>query len=97
MSRLPCLLLLAFCLAGPAAAGPWRADAGNVTGWQLMTPAERVEHQRRLRSFTRYADCRAYLDAHHAEMAARARAAGVVLQPRAQSACEQLRARGRLE
>lgn len=32
-----------------AAAGPWRAHEGNSPGWRLLTPAERVEHQRRLR------------------------------------------------
>lgn len=96
MKRAPLLLILAL-LAPSAAAGPWRAEEGNVSGWQLMSPAERVEHQRRLRGFTRYEDCRAYQEAHHAAMAARAGAAGVVLTPRAQTACDQLRARGRLK
>lgn len=93
-SLLPLLLLLA---AGTCAAGPWRADAHNSYGWQFMTPDERVEHQRRIRSFTRYEDCKAYQTAHHAQLAERARKAGVVLVPKTESVCERLRDSGRLK
>lgn len=91
--RVACLALLAeACLAGP-----WRASAHNSAGWQLMNPEERIEHQRRMRSFNSYEECRAYQAAHHARMAERARQAGVVLEQREDSGCEQLHARGRLE
>lgn len=93
----PFCLMVLLAVQLPVHAGPWRAGEQNVYGWQLMTPDERIEHQRRLRSFTSYDDCRAYQQAHHAEMAERARAAGVVLSPRRQSACEQLRAQERLQ
>lgn len=93
----PLCLLLLLAVHVPVLAGPWRAAERNVYGWKLMTPDERVEHQRRLRGFTAYEDCRAYQAAHHAEMAERARAAGVVLTPRRQAACEELRAQGRLQ
>lgn len=79
-----------------ACAGPWHADARNSAGWQFMTPAERVEHQRRMRQFETYEACKAYQAEHHALMEERARKAGVTLKPRAESGCDQLRARGRL-
>ena len=47
-----------------------------------MSPAERIEHQRRLRSFTDYEACRAYQQAHHAQMEARAQTSGRSLRPR---------------
>lgn len=87
-------LLLA---AAPCAAGPWRADAHNSYGWQFMTPDERVEHQRRIRSFTSYAECKAYQAEHHAQLEERARQAGVTLTPKTESVCETLRAEGRLK
>lgn len=90
------LLLLLLLASGTLIAGPWRAAEPNSHGWQFMTPEERVEHQRRMRGFDTYEDCKAYQAEHHARMAERARQAGVVLTPRAQSGCDQLRARGRL-
>lgn len=90
-----CLVLLAACTW--AAAGPWRSTARNSQGWQLMTPDERIEHQRHLRSFRTYDECKAYQQGHHALMAERARQAGVVLTPTAKSVCERLREQGRLQ
>ena len=88
---------LLLTLAGATAhAGPWRADPDNSRGWELMSPAERIEHQRRLRSFTDYEACRAYQQAHHARMEARAQAEGRSLKPRARSPCDDLRERGDL-
>lgn len=77
-------------------AGPWHAAAPNTSGWRFMTPEEREEHQRRMRSFTSFEQCKAYQAEHHALMAARARHAGVLLEPHADSGCEQLRAQGQL-
>jgi len=88
--------LVCLALAAPAFAGPWRAEAVNTYGWQFMTPDERIEHQRHMRSFSSYEACKAYQAEHHARMAERARRAGVDLTPRDESGCEQLRARGRL-
>jgi hypothetical protein len=87
------LMLCRDALAG----GPWRAAEQNSHGWQLMTPDERIEHQRRMRSFGTYDECKAYQAAHHARMAERARRAGTTLTPREQSGCDQLQARGRLK
>ena len=91
--RLMFVLLVA---SVPAVAGPWRATEHNSVGWQFMTPDERVEHQRRLRGFRSYEECRAYQQAHHARMEERARQAGVVLTPKAFSVCDRLQAAGRL-
>jgi len=80
------------------AKGPWHAAEKNTGGWKYMTPEERIEHQRRMRSFTRYAECKAYQDQHRALMEQRAlEQDGVVLQHRPDSGCEQLRARGKLK
>ncbi|MGE0311701.1 MAG: hypothetical protein AB7P21_08820 [Lautropia sp.] len=90
--------LALLCLAAaPATAGPWRANERNVVGWQFMTPDERIEHQRRLRSLRSLEACRAYLAAHHALMAQRAREAGKTLTPAAESVCDRLKAQGLLE
>lgn len=91
-------VLLACGLGGNAwARGPWRAGALNTAGWQLMSPEERVEHQRLMRSFETFDACAAYQAEHHARMAERARRAGLALRPGGHGACEQLRARGHLK
>ncbi|OGS94970.1 MAG: hypothetical protein A3H31_04685 [Gallionellales bacterium RIFCSPLOWO2_02_FULL_57_47] len=87
-------LLLNFVLiTGAWAGGPWHAASPNTAGWQLMTPDERMEHQRRMRSFESYEECSAYQTGHHARMAERALREGVVLERKAESGCEQLRKR----
>lgn len=92
------LLLCALMgLAGVVVAGPWHAAEQNTSGWSYMTPNERVEHQRRMRSFSSYEECKAYQVLHHAQMAARARQQGIELQPRAASGCEQLQRRGKFQ
>ena len=88
-------LLGALLVCSAALAGPWRAGPNNSAGWRWMTPAERVEHQRTLRSFTRYDDCVAYQREHHARMAERARRDGAELKPH-RSVCDELRAAGQL-
>lgn len=95
--RLPLAGLLLIFATSATHAGPWRADPDNSRGWELMSPAERIEHQRRLRSFTDYEACRAYQQAHHAQMEARAQTEGRSLKPRAHSPCDDLRARGDLK
>lgn len=85
------LLGLALFLAGSAQArGPWRASEGNTSGWQYMTPEERVAHQARIRSFSNYDDCLAYRQQHHQQMAERARAQGEVLRPGRRDICAHL-------
>ena len=65
------------CAAGGAfARGPWRANAGNTPGWPLMSPAERIEHQARVRGFRTHDDCLRHREDHLRLIALRARAAG---------------------
>lgn len=97
-SRTLVALLLNFVLmAGARAAGPWHAAGQNTAGWQFMTPDERVEHQRRMRGFDSYEACSAYQAEHHVRMAERALRAGIILERRAESGCEQLRQRGNIK
>ncbi|MDZ7663322.1 hypothetical protein [Thiohalophilus sp.] len=91
------LLLVLVALPGTGAAGPWHAAEQNTSGWYYMTPDERIEHQRRMRGFKTYEECKSYQTEQHAKMARRALKEGVVLQPRPDSGCEQLRQRGRFE
>lgn len=94
-----CLSLsLGFAIPACAwASGPWHAAGKNTAGWQFMTPDERVEHQRQMRSFKTLDECRVYQDEHHARMAERALRSGVVLERNAGSGCEQLRQRGKFK
>lgn len=102
MSNRFCLALIALLFnflsaAGAWAVGPWHAAGPNTTGWQFMTPDERIEHQRRMRSFGSYEECSAYQAEHHALMAERALREGVELKRKTESGCEQLRQRGNLK
>jgi hypothetical protein len=92
-------VLLAHAWGGAAwARGPWRADDANTPGWKFMSQEERVEHQRRMRSFETFESCAAYQAEHHALMVERARLAGVELgQGKHGGTCEQLKAQGRLK
>lgn len=78
---------------GPGASGPgygpgmgrgWRAGPNNTPGWSMMTPEERTAHQQRMQGMTSRADCTAYMNEHHQQMAARAqqRGASAPAQPR---------------
>ena len=62
--------------------GRWGADF--TPGWSMMTPAERQEHQAKMRSMNGYEECTAYMGQHHQQMAARAKDQGrtVPAQPR---------------
>ncbi|MGC4078719.1 MAG: hypothetical protein QM702_17105 [Rubrivivax sp.] len=62
-----------------AGRGAARWGQGVTPGWALMTPEERTAHQTKMRSMTTHADCRAYVEQHHNEMAARAKERGVAV------------------
>ena len=71
-------VVVLLCMAGSAHAfGPWRANEGNTRGWQLMSPEERIEHQAKVRNFTRYDECHDYQVAHHRLMQERAERMGL--------------------
>lgn len=79
-----------------ASAAPWRAHEGNSPGWRWLTPPERIEHQRRLRGFETLAECKAYLETHHALLVERARQAGERFVAHSPDTCDRLRTEGRL-
>ena len=85
------LLLLLIGASGHSDAKPWRASERNTSGWALMTPKERIEHQATVRAFTDLASCQAYQQRHRQEMEARTRAAGRVLRHGERDFCEHLR------
>lgn len=77
------------------AAGRWAADQNNTVGWQLMTPAERTEHQVKMRSFKSYDECKTYQQEHHAQMEPRAKEKGVTLPPVGSGyGCDNMKMRG---
>jgi hypothetical protein len=69
-----------------------RSGADFTPGWSMMTPAERGEHQARMRSMKTYEQCKAYQTQHHEQMAARAKERGgkPLAQPR-RDACAALK------
>jgi hypothetical protein len=89
--RLMGILLLAGTASLAQAGGPWRASERNTSGWSLMTPRERLEHQATVRAFTDLRACLDYQAAHQALMAARAQASGLQLKAHARDFCEHLR------
>ena len=88
--------LVAALLASTAMARPyrWTVNQGNTAGWQLMTPAERTEHQIKLRSFNDYNACKEYVDDHHKKMEERAKEKGVAVPVMRQNPCDTMKARG---
>jgi hypothetical protein len=85
--------------AGTALArGPWAANRGNTVGWQLMTPAERAEHQAKMRSFKTYDECKAYQEEHHKQMEERAKEKGMTLPAMgSRYGCDNMKKRGFLK
>jgi hypothetical protein len=86
-------LIVVFVVAAPvnAHAGPWRANEGNTRGWMLMSPAERIEHQAKIRSFTEYDECHAYQLAHHRLMRERAARKELTLPEHGRDFCAHLK------
>ena len=82
-----CLLVIG---STALARGPVRASAGNTSGWQLMSPQERIQHQTKIRSFKTLAACRAYQVEHHQLMQTRAQAQGRPLQANRRDFCAHL-------
>jgi hypothetical protein len=91
--------LVAALFASAAMAGPWRwtGNQQNTAGWQLMTPAERTEHQAKLHSFTEYNACKEYVDEHHKKMEDRAKEKGVAVPVMRQNPCDMMKAKGILK
>lgn len=81
---------------GGGGGGRFAFGPGNTPGWSLMTPEERAANQQKMRSFTSYADCKAYQAEHHAAMEARAKEQGKTLPTPRANACDRMKARGML-
>lgn len=90
-------LALAWLLLGQdaLAQGPWRATRDNTPGWQWLTPAERIEHQARIRGFSDYETCALYRREHRQLISARAQAAGQQVGPGRHDFCKHLLPRSR--
>ena len=75
---------------GGRGAARWGSDF--TPGWALMTQQERNEHRDRMRSMNTYEECKAYVEQHHEQMAARAKERGgkAPAQPR-RDACSGLK------
>ncbi|MFZ4536169.1 hypothetical protein [Propionivibrio sp.] len=81
---------------GPGAGGGrgMRCNQGNTTGWSLMTPEERTEHQTKMRAVKTYDECKLLQTEHHAAMEVRAKEKGVTLPTPRQNGCDRMKARG---
>lgn len=77
------------------AQGPWRATRDNTPGWQWLTPAERIEHQARIRGFSDYETCALYRREHRQLISERAQAAGQQVGPGRHDFCKHLPRRSR--
>ncbi len=62
--------------------GSARAGMAYTPGWSLMTPKEREQHRQRMLSMTTYEECKTYMNQHHEQMMARAKARGGKVLPR---------------
>ena len=92
-------ILVAALFASTAMAKQWRwsGNQQNTAGWQLMTPAERTEHQTKMRSFTEYGACKEYVEEHHKKMEDRAKEKGVAVPVMRQNPCDMMKAKGVLK
>ena len=93
MRRIRMLLAVCSLVLAAAAAAAGRGppdDRADRYGWELMTPAERTEHQQKMHGFTDYAACLAYVTEHHRLMDERARTKGMTLPAMHEQACRRL-------
>ena len=91
-------LLLGIALVSNAnARGPWHATDRNTLGWHSLSPGERIEYQRHLRGLETVEQCNAYLAQHNKRIRERRRSATATPETAIESACDQLKARGKLK
>ena len=92
------ILISAFFASAAIAQGwRWQGNQKNTAGWQLMTPAERTEHQTKLRNFTEYAACKEYVAEHHKQMEERAKEKGLAVPVMHQNPCDTMKTKGALK
>ncbi len=93
------LSVLPLAVAGtPAhAKGPrFQFNQDNVSGWTLMSSAERAAHHQKLMSFKTVEECQAYMAEHRKKMEARAKERNRTLPTPRFDVCEQMKAKGLL-
>jgi hypothetical protein len=83
--------------SGMATGKRYRFDQDSVVGWQLMSPEERTAHDRKIRSFMAYGECKAYQEEHNKQMEVRAGEQGVTLPGVPTEPCERMKAKGFFE
>jgi hypothetical protein len=76
-------------------AGPY--DPSSAPGWSMMTPQEQQNYSGRMSSFTSVAQCRAYHQAYMAQIQARARSMGQIVQSEGSDPCAALQQQGALK
>jgi hypothetical protein len=91
----------AFAAGGQGQGGGqgWRVTKSNTMGYSLMTPAERAEHQAKMRSFKTYDECIAYTTEHHKMMEERAKEKNIALPAmgKGKFGCDNMKAKGFLK
>ena len=93
LSALLCMIVASHAYAF----GPWHATDQNTPGWRYMSPNERIEYQRHMRGFNTLEQCRDFQAQHQLRIRERAGQTGVIPEAATESACAQLKARGRLK
>ncbi|MEW6707074.1 MAG: hypothetical protein AB1430_19680 [Pseudomonadota bacterium] len=78
---------------GPGMMGGGRWGRDYTPGWAMMSAEERNAHRQQMGAFKSYEECKAYMDQHHDDMAARAKERGIAMpaKPR-RDACAGLKA-----
>jgi hypothetical protein len=56
-----------------------------------MSPEERIEHQAKIRSFTKFEECRSYQVSHHKLMEERAQQRGMAMAGGGHGICDHLK------
>jgi hypothetical protein len=88
--------------AGVASAGSTTGsvtpyDPNTTPGWSMMTPQEQQNYSGRISSFTSVEQCRAYYEAYMAQIQARARSMGQIVQSQGADPCTSLQQQGTLK
>ncbi len=72
-------------------------DPSSTPGWTMMTPQEQQTYSGKISSFTSIAQCRAYHEAYLAQIQARARSMGQIIQSQGSDPCAALQQQGALK
>ena len=81
-------------MAGTGGGRGMRFNQNNISGWSLMTPAERSAQQAKMRAVKTYDECKLLQTEHHTAMEVRAREKGVTLPAPRHNGCDRMQAKG---